>query len=63
MNQQQKLKDKLLEILKESQNEILEKGGYIISKNAYDAFRKLILDSFGHRGIRKRIDQIFDEGY
>jgi len=60
MAKNSKFKDELREILDETRKDLLDKGENIIPYSAYEKFRSLVLNTFGHRGLKPKLDRIFE---
>lgn len=54
------LRKELFEAVEETQKELLDKGENIIPWAAFNSFRKMILDSFGNKGLKAKLFRIFD---
>lgn len=55
-----RLQLEIFEVVEETQKELLDKGENIIPWAAFNSFRKLVLDSFGNKGVRAKLLRIFE---
>lgn len=61
MNNADEVKNAVFKAMEEARNDLLEKGENIIPFGAFTNFRKLILDSFGHRGLIQKLERVFED--
>ena len=55
-----RFQQEIYEVIEETQKELLDKGENIIPWAAFNSFRKMVLDSFGNKGIRAKLHRIFE---
>lgn len=54
------LKKELLEVISETQWDILSKGENTVPYASFPIFRKMVLDSFGNHGLRTKLERVFE---